>query len=122
MLKEQLDQLKFNTKLNIRIGVPLSDADRQHVCEAAKGKLNIKYDGHVFPCEVFKNDEVDFQINEHYPENINLKALSDIYFNSEYLQYVRSFIKKYTCSSNCERCIGQYLIRCSSKEEFKNGK
>jgi len=123
VLKERLEQLKSKSKLNIRLGVPLSDAtDNQHACEAAKGKLNIKYDGYVFPCEVFKNDKVNLELNGYYPENINLNALSDIYLNSGYLKYVRSFVQEYSCGNNCENCVGQYLIRCSVKGEAKNGK
>lgn len=40
---------------SIRIGVPLLGETQESHCEAANGKLNIRYDGKVFPCEVFKN-------------------------------------------------------------------
>jgi MoaA/NifB/PqqE/SkfB family radical SAM enzyme len=116
-LKERLERLKTQFRIDIRIGIPLSSNDGCHTCEAAEGKLNIKYDGHVFPCEVFKNDQVKMGLNGYYPENIYVKDLITIYKNSEYLRYVRDCVKKYDCKENCETCVGQYLINRNIKEE-----
>lgn len=109
-LKHSLVETKRKSSIDIRIGVPLSIDSGCHKCEAATGKLNIKYDGYVFPCEVFKNDKVTMHLDNHSPESIYSKSLDDIYKTSSYLQYVRDFSKNFSCSRKCETCIGQYMI------------
>ena len=108
-LKSKLISLKKNSDITIRIGVPLSVNDGCHKCEAANGKLNIKYDGYVFPCEVFKNDRVGI-LNNFQPECIYDSSLQDIYTNSSYLKYVRDYSQKFLCDKHCETCVGQYMI------------
>lgn len=49
-------------------------------CEAANGKLNIRYDGKVFPCEVFKNNGVE-PLSDCEPDNIYEKSIEYIYKN-----------------------------------------
>ncbi|MCL2576630.1 MAG: radical SAM protein [Defluviitaleaceae bacterium] len=110
LFKTGLDKLSKQSKVEIRIGVPLSANKLQHKCEAAIGKLNIKYDGTVFPCEVFKNDRISRHLKGTVPENIYKKPLREIYLNSTYLNIVRELSKNFQCNDNCETCIGQYLI------------
>lgn len=43
-------------KGNVRIGLPYSDSNCRIYCKAASDKINIRYDGNVYPCEVFKDD------------------------------------------------------------------
>lgn len=109
-LKKLLVEIERSSGLSIRVGVPFSDNQDKTKCEAAKGKLNIKYDGSVFPCEVFKNDRVNFKRKGLFAENINQKRLLDIYKDSEYLKFVRNYVETYTCNHNCDNCVGQYLI------------
>lgn len=109
-LKNMLESLKNNAGIDIRIGVPLSKDYSCHKCEAADGKLNIKYDGHVFPCEVFKNDRMAMQSNGLDTESIYNMSLMDIYNKSSFLHYVRKLSHKFSCERHCETCIGQYLI------------
>lgn len=96
----------------VRIGVPLSTGISCHTCEAANGKLNIKFNGEVFPCEVFKNNSMGKSLGELKPDNIYRRSLFDIYQNSAYLTHVRGLSENF--SGRCETCIGQYLIQ---KEE-----
>jgi MoaA/NifB/PqqE/SkfB family radical SAM enzyme len=114
-LKSRLEYLQNHSDVAIRIGVPLSVNDGCHKCEAAKGKLNIKYDGRVFPCEVFKNDRAVFSLNGFQPESIYTISLREIYYRSLYLQYVRDFSQQFSCDKNCETCIGQYMINNNEK-------
>jgi MoaA/NifB/PqqE/SkfB family radical SAM enzyme len=118
-LKDMLGELKKQSEVDIRIGVPLSTANSCHKCEAANGKLNIKYDGNVFPCEVFKNDRISNCLKGTKPENISDKPLFDIYNNSKFLNVVRVLSKEFSCTEHCETCIGQYLI--SKSEGPLNG-
>jgi MoaA/NifB/PqqE/SkfB family radical SAM enzyme len=105
-----LQQIKKQSDMDIRIGVPLSTDNSCHKCEAANGKLNIKYDGNVFPCEVFKNNKIAFHLNGIMPESIYGRSLSDIYNEAPYLKLVRSLSQEFACKGQCETCIGQYLI------------
>lgn len=109
-LRGKLQTLKAEPGLDIRIGVPLATETSCHKCEAAKGKLNIRYDGTVFPCEVFKNGRVSMSLEGASPENIYDKPLFEIYRNSAYLNQVRNMSQKFECGKQCETCIGQYLI------------
>jgi len=110
-LKDRLDALKEFPDVDIRIGVPLSLNDGCHKCEAANGKLNIKYDGYVFPCEVFKNDRAAVQLKGLQPESIYNLSLMEIYNDSPYLRYVRDFSNNFSCNKHCETCIGQFMIK-----------
>jgi radical SAM protein with 4Fe4S-binding SPASM domain len=93
---------------NIRIGVPLSYNVAPECCQAAIGKLNIKYDGNVYPCEVFKNNL--HSLNGVIPDNINEKELDEIYNNSAYLRMVRDFVINTVYRDSCDSCLGQKLI------------
>lgn len=109
-VKNKLQSLQKQSDIDIRIGVPLSSNDSCYKCEAAKGKLNIKYDGLVFPCEVFKNTKDSFLPKELKPDNIYNASLLDIYANSPYLKYVREVSEQYAHDKKRETCMGQYMI------------
>ena len=115
-VKNKLESLQKQSDIDIRIGVPLSTNDSCHKCEAAKGKLNIKYDGCVFPCEVFKNDRDSLLPNGLQPNNVYNASLLDIYTNSSYLKYVREVSEQYAHGKNSENCIGQCMINCEKGE------
>lgn len=106
--------LEENTH-SIRIGVPLLGETKESQCEAANGKLNIKYDGKVFPCEVFKNNKVCI-LKGIEPENIFDKSIESIYEQSDYLKAVRELVNQFSCGNCCENCIGQYYIKQSEGE------
>lgn len=115
-LKNQLSEFQEQSDLSIRIGVPLSLDLSCHRCEAASGKLNIKYDGGVFPCEVFKNYSMEKSLGGLSPENIYQQSLLDIYNRSRYLCCVREMSERYAENCGCETCFGQYLIGLEEKE------
>lgn len=116
-LKEKLYKIQngFNN-LSIRIGVPLSDSQSCHKCEAARGKLNIKYDGKVYPCEVFKNVDFKHSLNDLKAVSVYNDSLKNIYENSEYLNLVREVYDNFFKQNNCESCLGQYLMEIEQKE------
>ena len=116
-LKVKLQELSMTSTLKIRVGVPLSGDNNKHNCEAAKGKINIRYDGNVYPCEVFKNNKVKF-IDGFAPDNIFDTGIKYIYTNSNYLCTVRDYINNFAGVKTCENCIGQYYIK-SVDEEVK---
>ena len=112
-LKTYLHQLQTQSNLAIRVGVPLSVDNGCHRCEAARGKLNIRYDGKVFPCEVFKNRCLQKSLGELEADSIYQHSLFDIYHQSPYLACVRELSEKF--SNRCETCVGQYLIEGEGK-------
>ncbi len=117
-LKKRLSKVKQKSSLKVRVGVPLLKGVNKHKCEAAKGKLNIKYDGLVYPCEVFKNNNVYIKkLNK--PDSIYNSDIKNIYYNSLYLKTVRDYLVKYTSNGSCENCVGQYLINtCFQREGY----
>lgn len=112
MIKNNLVLLKKHSKIDIRIGLPLELEKSCIKCEAACGKLNINYNGIVFPCEVFKNDETGIIEKDLYPMSIYKKSLLEIYMNSDYLDLIRKKAMYFEngCGSLSETCLGQYLI------------
>lgn len=109
-IKKMLSKIKQSNIYNIRIGVPLLEEKEQCQCEAANGKLNIRYDGRVFPCEVFKNNRVE-PLADCEPGNIYTDSIKEIYTNSDYLKRVRELVTRHFYETGCEKCIGQYYMK-----------
>lgn len=118
-IEQRLLRIKTRNTYNIRIGVPLLGETEECHCEAANGKLNIRYDGKVFPCEVFKNNQVE-PLVEYEPGNIFEQSIEKIYVNSEYLNKARELVKVYACGNNCEKCVGQYYMKKSAGERVND--
>lgn len=86
-IKCKLVKILNENKYSIRIGVPLLGETEECHCEAANGKLNIRYDGKVFPCEVFKNNGVE-PLSDCEPDNIYEKSIEYIYKRFVAIVYV----------------------------------
>lgn len=95
---------------SIRIGVPLLGETSDAHCEAAIGKINIRYDGNVYPCEVFKNNQQSF-ISGTKPDSIFDLSFRSIYNHSSYLAEVRKMVNEHGCSQCCDDCVGQYYLK-----------
>lgn len=104
-----LEELKTEYKDFIRIGVPLSINESEHKCEAARGKLNIRYDGKIFPCEVFKNKQFS-EVLIAQVSSIYDNSIEKLYYESSFLKATREGISSFENSCNGEKCYGQYLI------------
>ena len=114
-LKHDLEMLSNQYCSEVRLGVPLSSNDLLHKCVAAVGKLNIRYDGKVFPCEAFKDGRADLCLEGLKPESIYEHSLTDIFQHSPYLQRVRALSSEFSHCDSHEMCIGQYLINCNEQ-------
>lgn len=112
-LQDVLSRIKSNqSNIDIRIGVPLSNKEDNKHCLAASGKLIIKYDGSVFPCEAFKYIRTIKKDKEIMPDNIKNKRLSCIWGNSEFLNVLRNDINKFKNNNlSCESCPAQYRLK-----------
>jgi len=93
---------------HIRIGIPLSDCSGSVNCLAGTTKLNVRYDGNVYPCEAFK-DDANNESFTHTPQNAYNNRLIDIYQNSAFLAEVRKSLEEYHSVCNKEKCFNQYL-------------
>lgn len=96
-------------KGKVRIGLPYSDSNCRIYCKAASDKINIRYDGNVYPCEVFKDDMLNKKIG-HEPDNISSASFLDIYNKSSYLNAVRKQIDAFKLEDGDETCYGQFKM------------
>lgn len=96
--------------ISIRFGIPFSDCMRRKSCMTGTSKLNIRYDGLVYPCEAFKNDlPEDFVAIR--PESVYMKSLKDIYTQSAYLAEIRKRLQEYQMIDTDENCMNQYYTK-----------
>lgn len=98
------------SEIDIRVGIPLSN-NTINGCNASLGKLIIRYDGAVFPCEAFKYISTLYREKEVEPDNVNTRSLKDIYFHSEFLDILRTEIKEFKSQEIiCESCPAQWRL------------
>lgn len=111
--KEELEIAKHLMKeaagrqdIKIRLGVPFRDGATRINCLTGICKLDVRYDGNVYPCEAFKNDNLKRITAE--ADNVNSKSLKEIYYSSDYLKQVRSLLDAFQSEQTCETCMNQY--------------
>lgn len=101
--------LKEAYKGKVRIGLPYSDSNCRIYCKAASDKINVRYDGNVYPCEVFKDDLLNAKLG-YKPDNVWKDRFYDIYQESSYLNVVRRRIEVFKKEDGDETCYGQFKI------------
>lgn len=101
--------LKEAYKGKVRIGLPYSDSNCRIYCKAASDKINVRYDGNVYPCEVFKDDLLNVKLGCE-PDNVWKDSFYNIYQNSPYLNVVRKSIDAFKKEDGNETCYGQFKI------------
>ena len=102
--------LKEAYKGKVRIGLPYSDSNCRIYCKAASDKINVRYDGNVYPCEVFKDDLLNAKLGCE-PDNVWKDSFYDIYQNSSYLNVVRKSIEVFKKEDGDETCYGQFKMK-----------
>lgn len=95
-------------KNEIRRGIPFHECEKRVNCFAGVAKLNVRYDGNVYPCEAFKNDQPT-NINHASADNVAVHRLIDIYEDSKSLKEFRQWLELYQRVQTCETCFAQYL-------------
>ena len=96
-------------KGKVRIGLPYSESNCRIYCKAASDKINVRYDGNVYPCEVFKDDLLNAKLGCE-PDNVWKDSFYDIYQNSPYLNVVRKSIDAFKKEDGDETCYGQFKM------------
>lgn len=102
--------LKEAYKGKVRIGLPYSDSNCRIYCKAASDKINVRYDGNVYPCEVFKDDLLNAKLGCE-PDNVWKDSFYDIYKSSPYLNVVRRRIEAFKKEDGDETCYGQFKMK-----------
>lgn len=102
--------LKEAYKGKVRIGLPYSDSNCRIYCKAASDKINVRYDGNVYPCEVFKDDLLNAKLGCD-PDNVWKDSFYDLYQNSPYLNVVRKSIEVFKKEDGDETCYGQFKMK-----------
>lgn len=97
------------SNIKIRMGVPFRNGTRRINCMTGICKLDVRYDGKVYPCEAFKNNNLMHVGIE--TDNVNKKSLKEIYLSSAYLIHVRSLLETFQKEKTCETCMNQYYTR-----------
>ena len=88
----------------VRFGIPFAGCSHRINCMTGSSKLDIRYDGRVYPCEAYK----DMPDGVNAPDNILEKRLSAIYENSAYLNEIRQQLEEFQKVNTCESCMNQY--------------
>lgn len=101
--------LNESYKGKVRIGLPYSDSNCRIYCKAASDKINVRYDGNVYPCEVFKDDILNSLLGCE-PDNVWNDSFYHIYQNSPYLNVVRRRIEAFKKEDGNETCYGQFKM------------
>lgn len=101
--------LKEAYKGKVRTGLPYSDSNCRIYCKAASDKINVRYDGNVYPCEAFKDDLLNAKLGCE-PDNVWKDSFYDIYKSSPYLNVVRKSIDAFKKEEGNETCYGQFKI------------
>lgn len=101
--------LNESYKGKVRIGLPYSDSNCRIYCKAASDKINVRYDGNVYPCEVFKDDLLNAKLGCE-SDNVWKDSFYNIYQNSPYLNVVRKSIEAFKKEDGDETCYGQFKI------------
>lgn len=97
-------------KGKVRIGLPYSDSNCRIYCKAASDKINVRYDGNVYPCEVFKDNLLNAKLG-YEPDNVWNDSFCDIYQNSSYLNVARRRIEAFKKEEGNETCYGQFKMK-----------
>ena len=97
-------------KGKVRIGLPYSESNCRIYCKAASDKINVRYDGNIYPCEVFKDDLLNAKLGCE-PDNVLKDRFYDIYQESPYLNVVRRRIEAFKKEDGDETCYGQFKMK-----------
>ena len=114
-VKDAVNQCTKDKSISIRFGMPFADCVRRVNCKTGINKLNIRYDGLVYPCEAFKNN-LPSDFTKAKPESVCQYPLSKIYNESQYLREIREKLDAYQQLNTCESCMNQYYTKIESKQ------
>lgn len=107
--KRLMKEASARQDIKIRLGVPFRDGANRVNCLTGICKLDVRYDGKVYPCEAFKNDNLKRITAD--ANSVKDKSLKEIYHSSDYLKQVRILLGNFQTELTCETCMNQYYTR-----------
>lgn len=113
-VKDAVKQCTKDKSISIRFGIPFADCVRRVNCKTGINKLNIRYDGLVYPCEAFKNN-LPSGFTKAMPDSVCQYPLTKIYNESQYLLEIREKLEAYQQLNTCESCMNQYYTKMERK-------
>lgn len=106
-VQDKLLDIRDYYKDGIRLGIPFQSCSEKANCLAGTVKLDIRYDGNVYPCEAFKDDMLVIAESLE-PDNVKTKRLTEIYSESKYINEIRLRLERFQRVDTCETCMSQY--------------
>ena len=99
----------------IRVGSPLSENSSTR-CNAISGRISIRYDGYVFPCEAWKHCD---RFDDYKPLNVYKRKLSQILQTSHYLKSIKNYIDALK-DVKCSECPAQKQLGFDCAVDLNN--
>lgn len=109
-VREDIQRMRDEKQVSIRMGIPFTDCAKRISCNTGIAKLNVRYDGLVYPCEAFKNNLPEGFV-ESRPDSVFDKNLKEIYEYSEYLMDIRQRLNEFQFVDCDESCMNQYYTK-----------
>ena len=109
-VREEVKRIQDEKTVSIHMGIPFTDCAKRMCCNTGIIKLNVRYDGLVYPCEAFKNDLPEGFV-ESRPDSVYEKSLKVIYEHSEYLMEIRQRLNEFQFVDCGESCMNQYYCK-----------
>lgn len=114
-VRQLMKECLANNIIDIRIGIPFIECDKRVNCLAGISKLDVRYDGKVYPCEAFKNENLKHLITSE-ADNVKEKPLKEIYRKSHHLLQTRKLLGEFQSQMTCETCMNQFYAKQNQNE------
>lgn len=109
-VREKVMRIRDEKTASVRTGIPFADCAKRISCNTGIVKLNVRYDGLVYPCEAFKNDLPEGFVGSR-PDSVYDKSLKEIYEQSVYLTEIRQRLQEFQLVDCDESCMNQYYVK-----------
>lgn len=113
--RQLMKECLVNKTIDLRIGIPFIECDKRLNCLAGISKLDVRYDGKVYPCEAFKNENLKHLISFE-ADNVKERSLKEIYNKSEHLLQTRKLLGEFQYQKTRETCMNQFYTKHDQNE------
>ena len=116
-VRDEVRRIQGEKLVSIRLGIPFTACAKRMSCNTGIIKLNVRYDGLVYPCEAFKNDLPEGFVNSR-PDSVCEKRLKEIYEHSEYLMEIRQKLQEFQSVICAESCMNQHYAKLNDSAGY----
>jgi radical SAM protein with 4Fe4S-binding SPASM domain len=110
VLRNQVEELRTNSPVQVRLGAPMNILGLGHTCcDAAQETLVVNHRGRVFPCDAFKGTDFPDPVYGSVIDN----PLASVWEKSSYLEAARHLHaeRRNGCGSCPTGCMAQEAVR-----------